>query len=389
MKILFLSFYYKPDLCAGSFRTQGLIRELGERLTDGDEVTLLTTLPQRYQSFKVEADQSEVDGVIQVERFKTPVHKSGFVDQIKCFYSYYKQVLDCTKDENYDFVFATSSRLFTAFLGARLARKKRIPLLLDIRDIFRDTLKSLLPKLTFALLNSLIYLIENYTFSYAKKINLVSEGFNDYFQKRFSNTKYYNFYNGVDDIFFNFDFTKEVSSRKIITYAGNIGKGQCIESIIPQMAEYLGCDYEIHIYGDGGQCKALEEAIADNKVTNVKLFSPVNREKLLLVYKNSDYLFLHLNDVSAFEKVLPSKVFEYAITKKPIIAGVNGFARQFIEDNIPLSVVFDPSSIASFSENFEKFVCTEKDDDIDDFVRRFSRKSISREMVGEMFEIDK
>ncbi len=390
MKILFLTFYYKPDLCAGSFRSQSLIKALNEAITPHDEVTLLTTMPQRYQSFIVDAQASEYDGRVKVERFKIPVHNSGFVDQIKSFYSFYKQVLNYTKKENYDVVFATSSRLFTAFLGARIARKKKATLLLDMRDIFRDSLKSLLPKLTFVLLNLPLIMVERYTFSYAKKINLVSDGFNSYFKKRYPKVQFSNFYNGVDDVFFNYDYSKNISSeKKIITYAGNIGQGQGIEIIIPQIAEYLGDKYEFHIYGDGGQRPQLEYILQREQLDNVKLFSPIDRNELLEIYKNSDFLFLHLNDFPAFKKVLPSKIFEYAITNKKIIAGVNGFARDFIIKNLPAAIVFDSGSITSFIEAFKLSQSSDLKFDSKEFVQRFRRERISKEMVSVMFGLNK
>ena len=45
-------------------------------------------------------------------------------------------------------------------------------------------------------------------------------------------------------------------------------------------------------------------------------------------------LFIHLNAYPAFEKVLPSKIFEYAATGKPILAGVSGYSADFIRNNL-------------------------------------------------------
>ena len=62
--------------------------------------------------------------------------------------------------------------------------------------------------------------------------------------------------NGIDDVFLKYDFTKDKKNKKvIITYAGNIGEGQGLEKIVPDMARKLGNEYEIHIIGDGGRKK--------------------------------------------------------------------------------------------------------------------------------------
>ena len=105
-------------------------------------------------------------------------------DQILSFKEYYSQTKKIISRGKYDLVVASSSRLFTAYLGYKIAKKARIPLYLDIRDIFTDTMKDVLRnkvvnKLTIPILNN----IEKKVFKYAKHINLISGGFKEYFMK--------------------------------------------------------------------------------------------------------------------------------------------------------------------------------------------------------------
>ncbi len=59
-------------------------------------------------------------------------------------------------------------------------------------------------------------------------------------------------------MFLKYDFTQDRKNEKIIiTYAGNIGEGQGLEKIVPNMARKLGNNYEIHIIGDGGRKKEI------------------------------------------------------------------------------------------------------------------------------------
>ena len=69
--------------------------------------------------------------------------------------------------------------------------------------------------------------------------------------------------------------------------------------------------------------KSLEKITGFN---NIRLLPPIERQQLIKEYQNADVLFLHLNDYPAFEKVLPSKIFEYAALGKPILAGVTAVA---------------------------------------------------------------
>ncbi len=85
----------------------------------------------------------------------------------------------------------------------------------------------------------------------------------------------------------------------------------------------------------------IEAAGADN----VLICDPVRRAELVNYYREADILFLHLGDYPAIKKVLPSKIFEYATTGKPIWAGVGGFAATFLRDEVENSAVFSPGSV--------------------------------------------
>ena len=64
-------------------------------------------------------------------------------------------------------------------------------------------------------------------------------------------------------------------------------------------------------------------------------------------------LFLHLNDKSAFEKSLPSKLFEYCCMGKPILAGYKGLLPNFVAENeIEGIFIFEPNNKESFLETF-------------------------------------
>lgn len=382
MKILFLSFYYEPDLSAGSFRATALIDELKKKDV---VIDIMTTLPNRYSSFAIHAKDSEQKENVHIKRIALPGHKSGMADQIKAFYTYYKEVNKLVKNTDYDLVYATSSRLFTAFLGARIARKKKIPLYLDIRDIFVDTIKDVLnPKIAF-FAKPVFTLIEKYTFSKAMHINLVSEGFKDYFLSRYKNSNYSWFTNGIDDEFLGQDYyDSEITNKKIkILYAGNIGEGQGLHTIIPGLAGALKDEAEFIVVGSGGRLVQLEKSLQVSQAQDLKVQSPVKRMELLKLYKESDILFLHLNDYPAFKKVLPSKIFEYAATGKPILAGVSGFSADFLNKEVINSAVFHPSDVTGAIAAFKKLKIADTDRKV--FIEKFRRKKIMIEMAENIY----
>lgn len=382
-RIVYLTFYFRPDLCAGSFRNSPLALELAKQAKDV-LIDVYTTLPNRYSTFDADAPEFEEFNNLRIHRISLPPHKSLMLDQVFSFLKYYKEVSRLNKGKKVDLVFASSSRLFTAFLGYRIAKKTKTPLYLDIRDIFVDTMNDVFKSKIFkTIVLPILKFIERRTFNYANHINLISGGFKEYFQK-YKNSTFSFYSNGIDDEFLienNIALNNNsISSKKIIVYAGNLGEGQGLHKIVPQTAKLLGNKFEFLIIGDGGTKRLLQTEIEKKGINNVILKNPISRKELQKVYSSADYLFLHLNDYPAFRKVLPSKIFELATFNKPILAGVSGFSAQFIKNEINNSFVFNPCdyrALANHLLNPEENLNFDRSD----FVQIFKRSIINEKMA--------
>lgn len=396
MKILVLTFYYTPDLSAGSFRTTALVQSLLAAVPAGSTVDVLTTLPNRYRSFSAGAPEIERHGALTVHRIALPPHQSGMLDQSKSFLAFARAVASLTRGQRYDLVFATSSRLMTAALGAWIARRVRARLYLDIRDIFADTIKDVAPRLVGGAMPPLFSLLERWTISRADKVNLVSRGFAPYFDARYPRQRFSYFTNGVDDEFLSHgppapapahDAAANGARRAplIVVYAGNVGEGQGLHAILPTLAKRMVGRVRFRIIGDGGRRPALATALAVADVTNVELTAPVAREELIAAYRDADVLFLHLNDHDAFRKVLPSKLFEYAAMGKPIWAGVSGYAAGFIADEVSNAAVFPPCNVEEAMRSFDALIIA--DSPRTQFLQRHARSRISRELAADVIAV--
>ena len=242
MRVLVLSFYYEPDLSAGSFRATSLVRALRKERSSNLLIDVVTTRPNRYNTFDPQASESETDVGLTIHRISLPKHSSDMFGQSKAFWRFAVNSIRLTKNADYDLVFATSSRLMTAALGALIARRNRSKLYLDIRDIFVDTMKDISPIGFAGLLGSVLSALERWTVSHAERINLVSAGFAEYFRLRYPRKEYSFFTNGVDDEFLvgcAAGSTCGAKSPLNIVYAGNIGEGQGLHVILPQLAARL------------------------------------------------------------------------------------------------------------------------------------------------------
>ncbi|MBR5706070.1 MAG: glycosyltransferase family 4 protein [Bacteroidaceae bacterium] len=388
MKILFLSYSFEPDLGACAFRNSHLFHELMNQLGKEDFVHVVSTVPNRYSSFSMDVPYLEEGNNYMITRLSIPKHGNGMKGQVKAFVSYYRGVRRIVGKEKYDLVYATSAKLFTAYLGRKMSYRIGCPLYLDIRDLFVDNIGDIFAnrKVAGRILVRLMSRIERYTFSKATHINLISEGFKPYFDKY--PVPEYSFYsNGIDDIFIESGNFKTENRTKpyVITYAGNIGTGQSLDKVIPEAALQLGDDYLFRIIGDGGTLPVLKDRLKELNVQNVQLIAPVKREEIIKYYLDSDFLFLQLNDLDCFKKVLPSKIFEYGAFDKPIIAGVAGFARQFLQENVPNHILYNPNDAQGLVDGLKNYSL--KYEQRDAFRNKFKREFMDRAMADSIIKV--
>jgi len=390
-RILFLSFYYPPDLSAGSFRAEALVNALLDNVSEHVEIDVITTQPNRYHTFKATASSYEQLPNLTVQRLTVPSHKSGLVDQAFSFGSFAIQVCKATKNKHYDLIFATSSRLMTASLGAYISKRTGTKLYLDIRDIFVDTLQGVLPPKLGKIVSIIFSSIEASTIRQATKVNLISPGFTPYFNKRYPEKSFTLYTNGIDELFLTplptptptLNLPAQPSRLKIV-YAGNIGTGQGLHLIVPKLAKRLEHEADFHIIGSGGAIERLKHELDREEVRNVYLTPPMKRDLLLKLYREADVLFLHLNDMKAFRRVLPSKLFEYAATQKPILAGLSGYPSRFASSRIQNSAVFNPCDVEGAIKSLRSLEL--RPTPRKDFITKYSRTDIKRRMAFDLLK---
>lgn len=388
-RILLLTYYFPPDLSAGSFRATSLVEALIKEGGDDLQIDVVTTMPNRYNAIASEqAPAHEVQGRTSITRIALPAPGSSRLNQVKRFIGFARAASRLTKGQKYDLVFATSGRLMSAVLATFIARRAKTPLYIDIRDIFVETMYTLSKgKLTGQLLR-LFGLLERWAVTSADGMNVVSGGFVPYFQERYGKDLELDvFTNGIDESFLADFSPRQPSSDQVldIVYAGNIGDGQGLDLILPELGARTEGKARFCVVGDGGRIEALKAALEARGVTNVILLPPVPRAKIIDIYREADILFLHLNDVAAFERVIPSKIFEYAATGKPILAGVSGFSAKFVNDEISNAAVFAPCDVEGGLKALERLDpgMTRRDA----FNAKYDRKTIMSRMAKRLLEV--
>ena len=243
------------------------------------------------------------------------------------------------------------------------------------------------------LYRNILISIEKRLLIHAISVNVVSEAFNDYFREKGLNTNRWTFYPHGIDAEFNTQSDKpekKESLKKTVIYAGNIGTGQSLHKIIPDTAKILEKEFNFLIIGDGADKQKLSIKISELSNKNIKLLEPVGRDILLDYYNNSDILFLHLSNIEAFNRVLPSKIFEYGSLKKPIVAGVSGYAENFLKKNLHYTKLFKPENVDECVKSIREStnILVEKNYNYN-FFKKYSRKIIMQNYAKHILNVSK
>lgn len=381
-RILYLSYFFEPDLGAGSFRNTALVEALQSKLSAGDKIILYTTTPNRYAPYSIPAPLFENRTSLEIHRIQVPQHFNQFIKQIFSFIIYANAVLKAVKKDRFDLVFASSSKLLTAWIAYRIARKNQCALFIDLRDLFSDNILELIRFRPAGVFISKIIRqwFEKPCMQYATHINLNSEGFFEklkYIPR--SKTSFYP--NGIDPLFKTMSQNLSLpETPRIILYAGNIGEAQALDLLIPELASKLGSGYLIRIIGDGSARKKLIKKLQRLNVLNVEWIKPVSRNALKEYYQNCHFLLIHLNKLDSLKWVIPSKVFEYGCMNVPMIAGADGYARNFMSSEIKTNIaVFhpcDPEEAAQIINSFPYRRETRTE-----FIHKFDRTRISSDLA--------
>jgi len=348
MKILIISQNYPPDLGAGAFRIKSLVDALIAR---GHEITVLTGTPNRYHTLHKGLKFKKTKETII--RVRIPRQKRDFLRRSINYWFFYHKATRVGKKiaDSVDGILATTPQLLVAYVGATIAKKSKKPFILDVRDLWPDVLLDLGIAKPSSIIYKALKKIEKTCYEQTKQIVINSPGFYQPILE-FSNKKPIVITNGIEDTFF--DKLATMGTRKPgpkpfrILYAGNIGIAQDL-SILLSVAKAFQDTFIFELVGDGSDRNQLYQAIKENGIKNIMLSPPVDRVELFEKYRNTDAFFIHLKNVSMFEKTIPSKLFEYVATGKLVVYGLSGVSKQIMEELKQVDFPFESGNAPSLT----------------------------------------
>ncbi len=97
------------------------------------------------------------------------------------------------------------------------------------------------------------------------------------------------------------------------------------------------------LVGSGAERENIEFEIRNRHLKNIRIFPIQPKDEIPAIIKQLDIFAVHLKKQDLFKTVIPSKMFEGMIMKKPILIGVDGEARKIVED-AKAGIYFEPEN---------------------------------------------
>ena len=145
MRILFLTDNFPPEVNAPASRTYDHAREW---VKSGHSVTVITCFPnfpkgKIYDGYKNKLYQKErIDGIEVIRVWSYITANKGFFKRTLDFISYSVTSFFAGLFVNTDVIVATSPQFFTALSGRTLAFFKRKPWIMEVRDLWPESIKT-------------------------------------------------------------------------------------------------------------------------------------------------------------------------------------------------------------------------------------------------------
>jgi glycosyltransferase involved in cell wall biosynthesis len=345
MKILFLSHYFPPEVNAPATRTYEHCRRWAEL---GHEVTVVSCVPHHpmgkaYPGYRNRWIHTEYkDGIKAVKILTYITANEGFAKRTLNYVVYMLMaILVAPWLGRADIVISTSPQFFNGLAGYFVSRIKRAPWLLEIRDLWPESILAV-GAIKNRHIIKLLEGIERFVYRKADHIVPVTYAFERHILANGGRQGHITVIrNGVDLNFFeprpiDVDYARQlgVEGKFVAAYVGTHGMAHGLQLLI-ETARRLAHrdDIAILLAGDGAERGRLAAEIERDGLTNIRLLGQLPKSDMPRLWSITDASLVVLKKLDLFLTVIPSKLFESMAMRRPIILGVAGESAELLRES--------------------------------------------------------
>jgi glycosyltransferase involved in cell wall biosynthesis len=391
-KIIVLQQHYFPEMAGVARRAKELSEEF---VKVGHSVTVVTTFPRDFRSIPgYKAKRNENINGVEVVRLKSifEVRKNVLFRMFSYLAYVFSSFLYIKKNNHkYDFCISIAP-LPPGVVGALAQKYYNLPHHFDVPDILPDLgiASGMIKNKIFI---KLLYKLEMFVYTNCRSISAITQGqINNIHKKGVPLAKIKYIPDWVDSDFFVDNIKKnnqliqkqiqqKYPGKKIISFIGNIGALQNPIIFIKMMEKIAKQNENIILLfiGDGIMLPSLIKEVKKLGLTNIDFVGRLPRELIPSYMNSSDVLIANYLSNKYMDICIPGKLYEYLMSKTPIVMGANGEAANFINKH-NAGIAVPPSDINAFTKAVHDIIDNKFNykPNYEEFIKEFSLNNVAK-----------
>jgi colanic acid biosynthesis glycosyl transferase WcaI len=257
-----------------------------------------------------------------------------------------------------DVIIASSPQLLVGLSGWWLAFSRKIPFIFEVRDLWPESLTAVGVSGEDSLLHHTLGAVAGFLYERADRIVVVTPAFREHLIEhwRVPAEKISVVENGVEtDLFVPASITSNNSLRRevgaeskfLVSYIGTMGNAHGLETLLDAAAtlQQENSDVLFLLVGEGAEKQRIKTKAESLDLTNIRFLDQQPREKIPAYISASDVCLVLLKKTDVFKTVIPTKMLEFMSCARPVVLGVDGQARQIMEE-AQAGLVIEPENPA-------------------------------------------
>lgn len=354
-KLLYIHQYFKTPQEGGAIRSYYLAKGL---VNKGFAVEMITSHNASTYAFR------EIDG-IKVHYLPVPYrNEMGTLSRILSFVKFVRRAKKLAlKIKDVEKAYITSTPLTVGSIGLYLKRKKAIPFIFEVRDLWpKAPIEMGVFKYFFV--KKWLYAYEKKIYKAADKIIALSPGMRDWIKEVVPSKALYTIPNMADCEF----FQKELKDPKLIdfyhaespfvvTYLGSIGQSNHLEFLlaIAEKSKSQGLAITYKIVGEGSQLSRVKQLAYQKNLDNVEFIGHQNKEGVKRILNVTDATYVSFKDVPVLATNSPNKLFDSLASGKLTIVNTPGWTKDLVE-KYQCGFYADPHNPEAFLEKLKPYL---------------------------------
>ncbi len=258
-----------------------------------------------------------------------------------------------------DVVIASSPQLLVGLSGWWIAFSRQLPFVFEVRDLWPESLTAVGVGQENSLLHHTLAAVAKFLYEHSHRIVVVTPAFKDHLIQRWHvpTEKIAVVENGVEaDLFAprpntaNDKLRQDLAlpERFLVCYIGTMGMAHGLETLLDAADQLQLQDSKTHflLVGEGAEKERIKSLAKSRGLANVTFLDQQPRERIPAFISASDACLVLLKKTDVFKTVIPTKMLEFMSCARPVILGVDGQARQIVED-AEAGLVIEPENSAA------------------------------------------